>query len=191
MYLENIIDNNPELLEVMINFHQKGLIPPNTWVIDLDTIAANAKILASTAKKLGLITYLMSKQHNRNPYINKLALACGLNKMVAVDIQGVLAHRRYNVPLGHAGHLNQIPGNLVWNTLKRKITMSKNSKKTNQNKKSTLFSCFHKRHFSSQEELADFNREYFAKLEAKNAPKKEIDVPETSENKKSKKDSKE
>jgi predicted amino acid racemase len=113
MYLDNVLENNPGLLEVMIYYHQKGMIPPNTWVIDLDTIAANAELLSRRANKLGLTTYLMSKQHNRNPYINKLALACGLNKMVAVDAQGVLSHRRYNVPLGHAGHLNQIPKHLI------------------------------------------------------------------------------
>jgi predicted amino acid racemase len=113
MYLNNIMKNNPQLLETIFDSHQKGLIPPNTWVIDLDTIADNAIVLSNKAKELDLNTYLMSKQHNRNPYINKLALALGLEKLVAVDIQGVLAARKYNMPLGHAGHLNQIPRQFI------------------------------------------------------------------------------
>jgi len=113
MYLNNIMRNNPQLLETIFDNHQKGLIPPNTWVIDLDTIVKNARILSNKAKELGLRTYLMSKQHNRNPYINKLALANGLEKLVAVDMQGVLSARRYNMALGHAGHLNQIPKQFI------------------------------------------------------------------------------
>lgn len=109
MYLTRLIENNPRFLETVIDYHQRGLIPANSWVVDLDTIVDNADKLAAVARGLGLTTYLMSKQHNRNPYINKLALSRGLNKLVAVDIQGVIAARRYKLPLGHAGHLNQIP----------------------------------------------------------------------------------
>lgn len=113
MYLNNVIQNNPDMLETVFDLHQKGLVPPNCWVIDLDMVAANASVLAEKAKALGLHTYLMSKQHNRNPYINLLAMAMGLGKLVAVDIQGVLSARRYNMPLGHAGHLNQIPRQFI------------------------------------------------------------------------------
>ena len=113
MYLNNLMENNPALLETVFDFNQKGLIPPNCWVIDLDQVAANARILADKAGELGLKTYLMSKQHNRNPYINHLALSLGLDKLVAVDIQGVLSAKKYNMPLGHAGHLNQIPRQFI------------------------------------------------------------------------------
>lgn len=113
MYLQNLLDQKSQLLEACITFHQEGLIPANTWVIDLDTIVNNARALAAEAKRLGLTTYLMSKQHNRNPYINHLALANGLDKIVAVDATGALMCNRYNLPLGHVGHLNQIPRHLV------------------------------------------------------------------------------
>lgn len=113
MYLKNVLDQNPNLPKVALQLHQEGKIPPNTWVIDLDTIVDNARVLSMEARRLGLTTYLMSKQHNRNPYINALALAAGLNKLVAVDGNGVLAARRYSIPLGHVGHLNQIPRHLV------------------------------------------------------------------------------
>ena len=113
MFLQRLIERNPRLLETAIELHQSGRIPPNTWVIDLDAIAENAGLLAAEAKRLGLSTYVMSKQYGRNPYVSAVALANGLNKMVAVDVQCSLQLRRYGIPVGHMGHLNQIPRRLV------------------------------------------------------------------------------
>ncbi len=113
MFLQRLIERNPRLLEVAIELHQSGRIPPNTWVVDLDTIAENARALVSEARRLGLNTYLMSKQYARNPYISAMALAQGLNKIVAVDVQCALLARRYGLPVGHIGHLNQIPRHMV------------------------------------------------------------------------------
>jgi predicted amino acid racemase len=109
MYLERLLDRNPRLLETALELHQGGRIPPNTWVVDLDTIAHNARVLAGEARRLGLTTYVMTKQHGRNPYITLTALANGLDSTVAVDLQCALLLRRYGVPVGHMGHLNQIP----------------------------------------------------------------------------------
>jgi predicted amino acid racemase len=109
MYLHRLLERNPALLETALELHQSGRIPPNTWVVDLDTIAANARALAGEARRLGLTTYLMTKQHGRNPFITLTALANGLHKTVAVDMQGALLLRRYGVPVGHIGHLNQVP----------------------------------------------------------------------------------
>lgn len=113
MYLQRLIERNPRLLEAAITLHQNGHIPPNTWIIDLDTIVENARVLAAEAKRLGLTTYLMSKQYARNPYVSALALANGLNKIVAVDVTCSLMARRYGLPVGHMGHLNQIPRHVV------------------------------------------------------------------------------
>lgn len=113
MYLQRLIERNPRLLEAAILLHQSGRIPPNTWIIDLDTIVENARVLAAEAKRLGLTTYLMSKQYSRNPYISALALANGLDKIVAVDVTCSLMARRYGLPIGHMGHLNQIPRHMV------------------------------------------------------------------------------
>ena len=63
MYLQRLVERNPRLLETAIDLHQDGRIPPNTWVIDVDVIAENARVLASEAGRLGLTTYLMSKQY--------------------------------------------------------------------------------------------------------------------------------
>jgi predicted amino acid racemase len=113
MYLQRLIERNPRLLEAAVTLHQGGQIPPNTWIIDLDTIVENARVLAAEAKRLGLTTYLMSKQYGRNPYVSALALANGLNKIVAVDVTCSLMARRYGLPVGHMGHLNQIPRHMM------------------------------------------------------------------------------
>src|SRR5437667_8099835 len=113
MYFQRIIERNPRLLETAITLHQSGRIPPNTWIIDLDMMVENARILAAEARRLGLTTYLMSKQYARNPYVSALALANGLYKIVAVDVACSLMARRYGLPVGHMGHLNQIPRHMV------------------------------------------------------------------------------
>lgn len=109
MFLNSLIERNPALLQTALELHQDGRIPPNTWVIDLDTIAENARILSAEARRLGLGTYLMTKQYARNPYVTRVALANGLYKTVAVDMPGALQMRRYDIPVGHMGHLEQIP----------------------------------------------------------------------------------
>ncbi|MEE9453999.1 MAG: alanine racemase [Paracoccaceae bacterium] len=109
MYLDHVLEKSPALCQAALEMHQKGLIPANSWVVDLDAIADNAAALAHAARAQGLTTYLMSKQHNRNPYINAIALGQGLHKIVAVDATCCLHAARYGLPLGHAGHLNQIP----------------------------------------------------------------------------------
>ncbi len=67
MYLQRLRERNPQLLEAAVTLHQGGRIPPNTWLIDLDTIVENARVLAAEAQRLGLTTYLMSKQYARKP----------------------------------------------------------------------------------------------------------------------------
>ncbi|MBA2284756.1 MAG: alanine racemase [Ktedonobacteraceae bacterium] len=113
MYLQRLLERNPRLLEAAVDLHQHGHIPPNTWIIDLDMIVENARALAAEARRQGLTTYLMSKQYARNPYVTALALAQGLYKVVAVDAACALLARRYALPVGHIGHLNQIPRHLV------------------------------------------------------------------------------
>lgn len=96
-------------MKAALDLHQSGRIPPNTWVLDLDAIAENARVLAAEARRLGLTTYVMSKQYARNPYVTWVALANGLYKTVAVDMPGALQMRRYGIPIGHVGHLEQVP----------------------------------------------------------------------------------
>ncbi len=109
MFMQRLIDRNPDLLKAAVDLHQSGRIPANTFLIDLDTIAENARNLSATAERLGLKTYIMTKQFARNPFVSKVAQAAGLGGVVAVDINCALMARRYGIPVGHMGHLNQIP----------------------------------------------------------------------------------
>ncbi len=113
MFTQRLKDRNPRLLEAGIQLHQTGRIPANTFLIDLDAIAHNARILSAEAKRLGLNTYIMTKQFARNPYVSAVAMANGLGKIVAVDVNCALLARRYGLPVGHMGHLNQIPRRMI------------------------------------------------------------------------------
>lgn len=109
MFLKNIMRDRPQLIEAATSLHQSGAIKPNTWIMDLDLIAQNARHMASNARALNLTTFLMTKQFNRNPLVTQVALASGLNSTVAVDVSCAKAIHRYSLPLGHVGHLCQVP----------------------------------------------------------------------------------
>ncbi|MEA2522944.1 MAG: hypothetical protein QOF73_171 [Thermomicrobiales bacterium] len=109
MLIDRILERNPALIEAAVRLHQDGAIPPNTWLFDLDAVAHNARLQADAAKTLGLTTFVMTKQYSRNPMVTTVALAQGLYKTVAVDVFGAKVMHRYGIPIGHVGHLNQIP----------------------------------------------------------------------------------
>lgn len=109
MFLQRIRQRNPQLLKAAARLHQEGAVPANSWVIDLDVIAENAAILAQTAKRSRLSTYVMTKQHGRNPLVTRVAIDQGLGPAVAVDVRCAKMLHRYGIPVGHVGHLNQIP----------------------------------------------------------------------------------
>jgi predicted amino acid racemase len=113
MFLQRLAERNPRLMDAAVELHQSGRIPASTYLIDIDAIAENARVLAKEARRLGLTTYVMSKQYARNPYVTLVAIANGLNKTVAVDMPGALQMRRYGIPVGHIGHLNQVPRHQV------------------------------------------------------------------------------
>src|SRR5262249_28073799 len=92
-----------------VQLHQDGRVPAGSWLFDLDAIDANARAIATEARRLGLHTYLMTKQLGRNPFVAAVALNAGLEKTVAVDIRCARLLWRYRIPVGHIGHLNQIP----------------------------------------------------------------------------------
>lgn len=109
MFLSRLKERNRGLLQTAVQWHQENRIPANSWLIDLDTIRDNARSLAAAKRKHGLETYVMSKQYGRNPLVNLVAIQEGLHATVSVDVQCVRMMARYNVPVGHVGHLNQIP----------------------------------------------------------------------------------
>ena len=46
MFLEAVLARNPRLVEAAISLHREAVIPPNTYVIDLDAVLGNAACVA-------------------------------------------------------------------------------------------------------------------------------------------------
>lgn len=109
MFLDVVRRRNPGLLEAALELHRSRRLPPNTYVLDLDSLEANARALAAAARAEGLNLYFMTKQLNRNPQVMQAVAAAGISQGVAVDIDDARAFRQAGVALGHVGHLVQIP----------------------------------------------------------------------------------
>lgn len=112
MFLSTTISQNPRLAEYAVHLHQRGTIRPNTYVLDLDTISENAAKLAETARKHGMKLYMMTKQVGRNLEVAQ-AVADSIPSAVAVDPWEALHLAKGGIPLGHVGHLVQIPSSMV------------------------------------------------------------------------------
>ena len=53
MFLELLRRRNPRFVQTVVALHQQGRLPPNTVVIDLDTVEDNARIFAAEAHRHG------------------------------------------------------------------------------------------------------------------------------------------
>jgi predicted amino acid racemase len=109
MFLEPLTRRNPAFLETVIRLHQEGRIRAASYVLDLDTIEANAAAIAAEARRLGLTVFAMTKQLGRNPKAMATLVAGGIDKFVAVDMTCARTIHRHGFDLGHIGHLVQIP----------------------------------------------------------------------------------
>jgi len=77
--------------------------------MDLDMIRQNAIAERKEADRFGVRNYFMTKQFGRNPLVSKVISANGIDKAVAIDIEEVKCLHRYDIPVGHVGHLSQVP----------------------------------------------------------------------------------
>jgi predicted amino acid racemase len=109
VFLDTTARKNPGLIRAATTLHQEGVIPANTYVIDLDAIRHNAEAFAAEADRVGISLYQMTKHYNRNPLVTQTAISAGIGSTVAVDVQCAQNITRYGLPLGHVGHLVQIP----------------------------------------------------------------------------------
>jgi predicted amino acid racemase len=109
MFLDLIRRRNPQLIEGAIALHQRGELPANTYVIDLDAVEDNARAISTRANVLGLTVMAMTKQMGRNESFCRAVMRGGINRSVAVDMECALATKRAGMELGHIGHLVQIP----------------------------------------------------------------------------------
>ncbi len=109
MFLKTLVRRNRPFIEAVVNLHQAGAIPANSYVLDLDVMQANASIMAAEAARLGLRVLAMSKQIGRNPAAFRALAAGGIDSYVAVDMAGARVVHRAGYRIGHIGHLVQIP----------------------------------------------------------------------------------
>lgn len=113
MFLEKVKERNPRLIEAAFAFHQKGVISPNTYVLDLETIRQNTEILAEAAREKEIELFFMTKQFGRNPIVAKAIVEAGIERAVAVDPWEALKLSKHGIQLGHVGHLVQIPKRML------------------------------------------------------------------------------
>lgn len=112
-FLEVTVKRNPMLIRSAVKLYQEGKISANTVVVDLDVVEINARIIAEAAGKHGLRLYFMTKQFGRNPEMCSVIRKAGVESAVAVDLEDAQCLIRNGIPVGHIGHLVQIPKNDV------------------------------------------------------------------------------
>lgn len=118
MFLDKTMKRNKELVNTAFDLHNKGLIEPDTYVIDLDRLIENAKIIKDEADKYGIKLYFMAKQLGRNPIICKELIKLGYEGAVVVDFKEAEVMIKNKIKIGHIGHLVQIPSKLIEKILK-------------------------------------------------------------------------
>jgi predicted amino acid racemase len=124
MFLQFLHDRNPALIDYAATLLKSGRIEPDSYVLDLDAIEANADRLLRAAADSGVSLYFMSKQIGRNPEVARRVLSrrititddrtngsrpIGFAGMVAVDFREALSLHAAGLPVKHLGHLVQIP----------------------------------------------------------------------------------
>lgn len=118
MFLKATVNKNPKLIETAMFLHRKGIIEPDTYVLDLDSILNNGKLIMQEADKYGIKAYFMTKQFGRNPYIAKELMKLGYEGAVTVDFREAKLLGNSGIKLSHVGHLVQIPDKSIEEILK-------------------------------------------------------------------------
>ncbi|MGW6457667.1 alanine racemase [Streptomyces sp. NPDC055078] len=108
MFLDTVLARNPELVDAATALHRGGDIPPDTYVMDLDAVGANAALLAAEADRLGLALWFVVKQIGRNPELIR-AIARHIPKYAAIDAPEARILHAAGARAGNLGHLVQIP----------------------------------------------------------------------------------
>lgn len=113
MFLTVLQRRNSAFLDAAASLHRAGQLPPNTTVLDIDTIAANAREIAAEADRLGVRVFAMTKQIGRNPDAIAAIRAAGITESVGVDLECATAAHAHGLACGHLGHLVQVPRSLA------------------------------------------------------------------------------
>ncbi|CRF33377.1 Uncharacterized protein YhfX [Brachyspira suanatina] len=118
MFLDVVRNNNFDLIKIALDFHKRGLILPDSYVLDVDTILENAARILEEANKNNIKLYAMTKQIGRVPYIAKKIVDIGYLGIVAVDFKETQVMIDNNIKLGNIGHLVQIPNKMIEEVVK-------------------------------------------------------------------------
>ncbi len=110
MFLDRLIATNRPLATLALEWQQNGVVLPDTYLLDLDAIVQNARSMKRAADEKGISLYFMLKQLGRNPLVGQRLAEEGLVGAVCVDFREALVLAEAGVPLGHVGHLVQVPG---------------------------------------------------------------------------------
>jgi len=108
MFLDVLRRRNPAFIEVAMALHQQGRIPANAYVLDLDAVEANARVIKAEADKHGLKTFAMTKQVGRASSFCDALQRGGIDRAVAVDMACARATHKAGLKVGHLGHLQQV-----------------------------------------------------------------------------------
>lgn len=109
MFLEQTVKRNTELVRLAFSLHQRGVIEPDSYLIDVDTFLHNAAIMLECSRRNGVKLYFMLKQLGRNPYLARELMRLGYSGAVAVDYKEAAVMMEHGIPIGNVGHLVQIP----------------------------------------------------------------------------------
>ena len=104
MFLEPLVRRNRTFVETTVALHQEGLLPANSYVLDLE----NARTIVAEAARHNLAVFAMTKQIGRNPPAIGAAAAGGIDRFVAVDMACARTLHAHGYQVGHVGHLGQI-----------------------------------------------------------------------------------
>ena len=109
MFLKALKTRNRSFLEAAVALHQAGRVPANAYLLDLDAMRENARLMSAEAARLGLSVLAMTKQIGRNPPVLDALKAGGINRFCAVDMACAWPIHARGHRLGNIGHLSQIP----------------------------------------------------------------------------------
>jgi predicted amino acid racemase len=109
VFLEALRRRNPAFVDAAIDLHRRGAIAPGAYVLDLDAVEHNAALIAEEARRHGVEVFAMTKQAGRSPAFMAAAMRGGIGAGVAVDMDCARALAGGGMPLGHVGHLVQVP----------------------------------------------------------------------------------
>ena len=109
MFLDVLLRRNRAFIDAAVDLHRAGVLPANTYVLDLEAVRHNAAALRAEAARLGLQLFAMSKQVGRNPSFLAALRDAGVEDCVAVDMADARVVHREGMTVAHIGHLVQVP----------------------------------------------------------------------------------